>query len=184
MSNIDEVDLAIVDCLMEDGRMPSAEIARRVGGISGRTVRYRLERMLEEQMISVGAIPNADVLGYPVVADVMIQVEAGHVERVARKLASLEFTRYVGCSIGERDVSVQILARDNEELYGFVTEVIAKVPGVVRTTTLIVPVVLKNSYQWRIPKSTLSASEPEQRGGGFPARERAGGGGSSAREQR
>jgi Lrp/AsnC family transcriptional regulator for asnA, asnC and gidA len=175
MSNIDEIDRAIVDCLMRDGRMPAAEIARRVGGISGRTVRYRLERLVAEDLIRIGAIPNAEALGYPVVADVIIQVEAGRVGEVARRLANFEFTSYVGCSMGERDVSVQILARDNEELYSLVTEVVAKVPGVVRTTTLIVPLVLKDVYQWRIPKSALSDQEPY--GGEVPLRAKVEGGG-------
>lgn len=48
------------------------------------------------------------------------------------------------------------------ELYSFVTEVIAKVPGLSRTTTLIVPLVLKDVYQWRIPRSILANKGREQ----------------------
>jgi DNA-binding Lrp family transcriptional regulator len=59
----------------------------------------------------------------------------------------------VACSIGETDVSVQIVARDTDEVYRFVTEVIRKTPKVRKTVTSIVPQVLKDVYQWRIPGS-------------------------------
>jgi DNA-binding Lrp family transcriptional regulator len=57
----------------------------------------------------------------------------------------------VACSIGETDVSVQVLGKDTTEIYHFITEVIGKIPGVRKTTTSIVPIVLKDVYQWRIP---------------------------------
>ncbi len=75
-------------------------------------------------------------------------------------MTTFENVSYVACSIGETDVSVQVLARDTAEVYRFVTEVIGKVPGVRKTTTSIVPLVLKDVYQWRIP-STALAEETE-----------------------
>jgi hypothetical protein len=45
------------------------------------------------------------------------------------------------------------VAHDTAEVYRLVTEVIGKVPGVRKTTTSIVPLVLKDVYQWRIPDS-------------------------------
>jgi DNA-binding Lrp family transcriptional regulator len=55
--------------------------------------------------------------------------------------------------MGESDISTQVVARDNDEVYRFVTEVIATIPGVRKTSTVIVPMVLKDVYQWRIPSS-------------------------------
>jgi DNA-binding Lrp family transcriptional regulator len=62
---------------------------------------------------------------------------------------------YVACSIGETDVSIQVLAKDTVEIYRFVTEVIGKLPGVRKTTTTIVPIVLKDVYQWRMPRGRV-----------------------------
>ena len=53
--------------------------------------------------------------------------------------------------IGAPDVSVQVIARDNADVYAFATQVIGKLPGVRKTTTSIVPIVKKDVYQWRIP---------------------------------
>jgi DNA-binding Lrp family transcriptional regulator len=64
----------------------------------------------------------------------------------------------VACSIGETDVSIQVQARDTAEVYRFITEVIGKIPGVRKTTTSIVPLVLKDVYQWRIPPGMLDGT--------------------------
>jgi DNA-binding Lrp family transcriptional regulator len=66
---------------------------------------------------------------------------------------------YVAYAIGETDVSVQLIARSNEEVYRFVTQVIGKTPGVRKTVTSIVPSVLKDVYQWSIPLEVCEKSE-------------------------
>ena len=160
MYKIDRVDKKIADLLMEDGRMPAAEIARRVGDVSERSVRYRLANLIKEGIILICAIPQPKALGYAVVADVFLEVEPSYIREVAYKIKDYECVSYVAFSIGENDVSVQVIARDNQEIYQFVTEVIGKLPGVRKTTTSIVPVTLKDVYQWRIPASTCVDSAP------------------------
>lgn len=153
MAAIALLDKRIVDLLMEDGRMPCAEIARRIGNVSERTVRYRLDRMVRQGLLQLVAIPNPKALGYSVIADVFLEVEPGAILEVARRMADYECVSYVGCSMGDVDVSIQVVAHNNDEVYTFVTEVVANVPGVRKTTTLVVPVVLKDIYQWRIPSN-------------------------------
>ena len=155
MSKTDKVDMEIVELLMREGRMPAAEIARRVGGISERIVRYRIDRMIAEGLITVSAIVHPPKLGFHVAADVLLEVETGRIQEVAEELVNLECISYVACSIGETDVSVQVIAKDTDEVYRLVTEVIGKIPGVRKTTTSIVPVVLKDVYQWHIPAGAI-----------------------------
>ncbi len=154
MYKIDKTDLRIIDCLMEDGRMPSAEIARRVGNLSERVTRYRIDRLVREGVVKISAIAKPQALGFNVVADVLLEVESDSILDVAHKMAGLDCVSYVACSIGETDVSVQLVARDTTEVYRLVTEVIGKVPGVRKTTTSIVPLVLKDVYQWHVPASS------------------------------
>jgi Lrp/AsnC family transcriptional regulator for asnA, asnC and gidA len=161
MYETDKVDLQIIDLLMEDGRIPAAEIARRVGRISERAVRYRIDRMVTDGLIKISAIVNPKLFGYPIVADVVIEMETGQINEVVQKLAAYECVSYVACSIGEMDVSVQVVAKDTGEVYRFSTEVIGKMPGVRKTTTSIVPIVLKDVYQWRIPREKGSKTKTE-----------------------
>jgi Lrp/AsnC family transcriptional regulator for asnA, asnC and gidA len=156
MYKIDNIDLEIVNMLMENGRMHAAEVARRIGNISERAVRYRIDRMLENNVIRISAIVNPKGVGMNVVADVWLEVESDSILEVAKKMADFENVSYVACSIGETDVSVQVQAHDTVEVYRFITEVIGKVPGVRKTTTSIVPLVLKDVYQWRIPSEMVN----------------------------
>jgi Lrp/AsnC family transcriptional regulator for asnA, asnC and gidA len=152
MYEIDRIDYDIVNLLMEDGRMPAAEIARRLeGGISERVVRYRIARLVQEGIIQISAIANPKSAGFSTVADIWMEVDADAIRDVARKLTEYNFISYVACSIGERDVSAQIIARNTDEVYSLVTEVIGKIPGVRKTTTWIVPQVLKDVYHWHFP---------------------------------
>lgn len=152
MYETDNTDLEIIDMLMIDGRMPAAEISRRLGGISERVVRYRIDRMVAEGLIKISAIVNPKSVGFAIIADVVIEVEPAQIKNVANQLARYECVSYVACSIGEMDVSVQVVGKDTEEVYQFSTEVIGKMPGVRKTTTSIVPIVLKDVYQWRVPR--------------------------------
>ena len=152
MYTIDAVDKKIVNLLVDDGRKTCAEIARKIGDISERSVRYRLERMLDEGLIQITAIAKPTALGYSIIADVWLEVEADSILQVANKMAAFEQVSYVACAIGETDISVQLVGRDTNEIYRFVTEIIGKIPGVRKTTTAIVPLVLKDIYQWKIPE--------------------------------
>jgi Lrp/AsnC family transcriptional regulator, regulator for asnA, asnC and gidA len=162
MYEIDNIDRKIIDLLMEDGRMPASEMARRIGGISERVIRYRIERIVKEGYIQISAITNPKSLGYQVTADVFLEVESGAILDVAKKAAGYDCVSYVACSIGESDISVQIVGHDTNEVYQFVTEIIGKIPGVRKTTTSIVPLVLKDVYQWRIPKGACRADDEER----------------------
>jgi Lrp/AsnC family transcriptional regulator for asnA, asnC and gidA len=151
MYEIDKIDIKIVNLLLEDGRMSASEIARRVGNISERAVRYRMERLLREGVIRIGAVVRPQAFGLSTIADVWLEVEADQILEVARKLAEFDNISYVACGIGETDVSIQVVAKDTAEIYHFVTEVVRKIPGVRKTTTSIVPIILKDVYQWRVP---------------------------------
>ena len=155
MYNFDKTDIKIVNLLLDDGRMPASEVARRIGDISERAVRYRIDRMVEEGVIRISAVAKPQAFGLTTIADVWLEVESDRILEVARKMAELDNVSYVACGIGESDVSIQIVAKDTAEIYQFVTEVVRKVPGVRKTTTSIVPLVIKDVYQWRIPASIM-----------------------------
>lgn len=152
MYEFDKIDVKIVNLLLDDGRMPASEIARRIGDISERAVRYRIDRMVNDGIVRISAVAKPQAFGLTTIADVWMEVESDRILEVAKKMAEFENVSYVACGIGESDVSIQIVAKDTAEIYHFVTEVVRKVPGVRKTTTSIVPLVLKDVYQWRIPE--------------------------------
>lgn len=161
MHEINNIDKKIINYLIEDGRMTASEISRRIGGISERVIRYKIDRLINEGYIQVSAIANPKSFGYFVTADVFLEVESGAIIEVAKKAAEHECVSYVACSIGDRDISIQIVGYDTDSIYQFVTNVIGKIPGVRKTTTSIVPQVIKDVYQWRIPESSNGSNSDE-----------------------
>jgi Lrp/AsnC family transcriptional regulator, regulator for asnA, asnC and gidA len=155
MVDINPIDKAIIDLLQEDGRMECTEIARRIGNVSARSVRYRINRLITDGVIKIGAIIEPKAVGFPVRADVWVAVELGQAMEVARRIAAFEQVSYTACSTGDVDVSLQVTARDNVELYHFVSDVISQVPGVKKTTIQLLPIILKDIYQWKLPASSL-----------------------------
>lgn len=155
MYEIDKIDIEIVNLLLEDGRMSSSEVSRRLKDISERAVRYRIDRMIDEGVIQISAVVSPEALGLNIKADVWLEVDSDKILEVAKKMATFENVTYVACGIGQNDISIQVVAKDTAEIYHFVTEVVRKVSGVRKTTTSIVPIILKDVYQWRVPEKII-----------------------------
>ena len=63
MYEFDKTDIKIVNLLLEDGRMSASEMSRRMGDISERVIRYRIERMVNAGVIQISAVVNPEALG-------------------------------------------------------------------------------------------------------------------------
>jgi Lrp/AsnC family transcriptional regulator for asnA, asnC and gidA len=143
--DLDDLDRAIIHCLQIDGRMASAEIARKLS-VAERTVRARIDRLIGDNVIRLVATIVPATVGYGVMADVFLEVEAGRVQEVAELIASKPEVGYVGLTTGDRDISIQIHAASVEALYDFVTDELGRIPGVVRTKTFIIPKIIKTNF--------------------------------------
>jgi len=148
----DSTDWKIITLLNQDGRIPSAEIARQLGNVSARTVTNRINTLTESGIINVRAIVNPESVGYSVMADVFLEVEPGRVREVAEHAAKLPQISYVACATGESDVSISLRVQSIEELFNFVTETLGKIPGVRRTQSYLLPLKIKDLDTWLPPK--------------------------------
>jgi Lrp/AsnC family transcriptional regulator for asnA, asnC and gidA len=158
MHRPDNTDWKIIALLNEDGRMPSAEIARVLGNISARTVTNRINALTEHGIINVRAVVNPAKVGYGVMADVFLEVEPGRVREVAGLAAEFPESSYVACATGESDVSISLRVRSIEELFDFVTEKLGKIPGVRRTQSYVLPLKIKDLDTW-LPPCVLNINE-------------------------
>ncbi len=152
MDKLDHIDWKIITLLNEDGRMPSAEIARRLDNVSARTVTNRIEALTRKGIINIRAIVNPETFGYSVLADVFIEVEPGRVREVAERVAEFSQVSYVACATGDTDISISVRARNIEELFNFVTEILGKIPGIRRTQSYLLPLKIKDLDTWLPPK--------------------------------
>jgi Lrp/AsnC family transcriptional regulator for asnA, asnC and gidA len=154
---IDNVDRQILECLREDARMHSSEISRRLGNMTARAVRNRLDRLVKEGFIAItaGAVPER--LGYVISADIYVEVEPGRIGHVSDRLCSLDEIIYVALSLGETDISVTVVAENMDSLQAFITDKLHPIPGVRKTRTFVLTRVLKQSYDWPFPEELPEA---------------------------
>lgn len=153
---LDDIDHAIIKLLQKDGRMACAEIARQVGYVTERVVRFRIKRMRDEGILVISAVVKPETVGFPVMADVWIELESGRVMmEIADALANYPQVLYVACTTGDHDISIMIAARDNRELHWLVADVIGKLPGIKKATMLVIPKVVKDIYQWELPAESV-----------------------------
>jgi len=160
----DRIDWEIIQLLNQEGRMPSTEIARRIGDVSARTITNRINQLVKHGIIKVRAVVNPASVGYSVMADVFIDVEPGRVREVAYKVAEFPQVTYAACAAGESDVSISLRVRTIEEFFDFITEIIGKIPGVRRTQSYILPLKIKDFENWLPPElhHALNGSKSEE----------------------
>ena len=97
--------------------MPSAEIARRLGNVSSRTVNNRIKALTDAGFINIRAVVNPEAVGYGVLADIYLEVEPGRVREIAELVAQFPQATYVACATGDSDVSLSLRVRTIEELF-------------------------------------------------------------------
>jgi len=144
---IDELDLKLMALLSKNGRISSAEMARIVG-VSERTVSNHVTNLIENEVISIYGIVNRHFFGYDVVADIYCLIEDVDMEKTAKEIGKFPEVGYVAISFGDRDISVQVFAKSTEEVKDFVLKKLSRLPGIARTTTVILPTVIKEIYEW------------------------------------
>jgi DNA-binding Lrp family transcriptional regulator len=148
---IDDYDQAIIRLLMIDGRMSIADISRHVSGLSERAIDYRINRLLDSGVITINNIINPAGVGYPLRADMLINVRGGTIRSVADRLVALERASYVAVTLGRHDIALSIHARDNNDLQNYLQENLATIPEVTATKTMLVARILKYLADWHIP---------------------------------
>jgi len=142
---MDELDRRIIALLQMDGRASNAKIAREVG-VSEGTVRRRLRRLIQEDVVQVVAVPNLEKLGYATTALIGLQTGPGKSDAVADAISHLEEAHYVAVTTGAYDVFVWAGLESAESLGNFLRTKIGIIDGVQRTETFVNLSIKKRTY--------------------------------------
>lgn len=142
---LDSVDQGILAALKEDGRLPFAEIARRLD-VSAGMVRQRYFDLVEKGILQVVAVTNPTLLGYNTMALVGVRVDGHRLREIARQMAGFEEVVYLVLCTGTFDILVEVVCHDNAHLLQFLTEHLRAIDGVVHTETIIYLEIVKETY--------------------------------------
>ncbi len=142
---MDDLDRKIIELLQINGRASNARIARDVG-VSEGTVRRRLRRLVQDEIIRVVAVPDPEQMGLSTVALIGIQADPNTLDDVAERLAALPETQYVSLTTGSFDLFIWVALPSSEELGNFLRHSVGVINGVRRTETFVNLVIVKKGY--------------------------------------
>jgi Lrp/AsnC family transcriptional regulator for asnA, asnC and gidA len=142
---LDESDRKIIAALREDGRMPFAEIARRLE-VSPGMVRQRYLELVESGILQVLPVTNPTLLGFNTMALIGVRVDGRRLFEAAREIAAFEEVIYLVLSTGNFDILVEVMCRDNGHLLQFISENLSAVEGVRDTESFIYLHIVKEAY--------------------------------------
>ncbi len=155
MARYDTTDKAIIKLLNEDARAPSALIARQLN-ISERTARNRIKRLIDHKLIKPIGVVNPQAFGYGLAVDIFCELEMGMQQSVIDAIGKMEEVSYLAYATGDQDLSVQAVFKNSDEMHDFITNKLHRVQGIRRTRTVLVPRIVKETYEWMPPDESFA----------------------------
>jgi len=146
-STIDGLDKAILKALQLDGRRPYAQIGRELE-VPEATVRQRADRLIARGVVQVVGVTDPLAMGFAQPAFIGLQVETGHLEEVAGRVAAIDEVTYVVLTAGRFDVICEVVCADNEHLLRVLGESFGSIEGIRSTETMVELRFVKESYRW------------------------------------
>ena len=140
---IDALDIMIIRELQNDSQQPQAEIAKKLGA-GATTVRRRLNRLINDNIIRIVAIADPHALGYHVRVMIGIKICPGKIDDIADKLASYANVHYALITTGPYDLVVWAVFRDSDELSNFIRHELGNIEGLVSYECMLTLKVIKD----------------------------------------
>lgn len=155
---VDQLDYEILQALHQDARVAASEIAR-ITGANERTIRKRIDRLVNEGVIRMSAIVNPHAFGYVTAADIFLEVDPASEDEVIQTLMAMPEVTYVAYGQGSKDVSIEARFKDNDALREFLRHTLAGMAGVTVKGYALVPRILRNIDEWMPPKADFGIED-------------------------
>lgn len=144
--SLDQLDRDIIELLKVDGRISYKEIGNRLT-IPEATARYRVQRLLQSNIIQIQAWPNPKCFGTPHVAIVQLFIENGWIDPVAEQLSEIDEVQFVAVTAGRHNIVIDVYFDTHDDLLDFYAK-IHSIRGILRYETQIVMKLFKAKYQY------------------------------------
>ena len=146
---LDELDRQIIRILQNNARIPNTEIARALK-VTETTIRNRVNRLLEEELIEMVALITPKAKEATVSAFIMVCVQPDTVDASIQVLKPRPEVRYLSRVLSRAQILIETFFTDNDHLLAFQDDCLAALPGVQSIDTSLVLRVDKASFEWEI----------------------------------
>jgi len=144
---LDQLDCQMIELLQKDGRISNTDLAKKIG-MSEATVRTRLNRLIQEEVIQIVAVSNPIKLGFKIVGNIRIHVEIKKMDSIIKELKKLKPLWFVVQTTGGTGIDTEFVAKSLDELNELIFEKINKIDGVIKTETSLFLNYIKRQYDW------------------------------------
>lgn len=149
---MDEIDSKICEMIQVDGRLSSAELAREVG-LSLSAANERLRRLEARGVISAWrAVLNAEAVGLPLLAFMLIDMTFEGEEEAKRELAAAKEVQELHHISGAHSYLMKLRVRSTQHLQQFLSEKVKPLKAVTRSETIFVLESVKETTALILPE--------------------------------
>ena len=137
-SELDHIDLQIIQMMLEDAKISYAEIGQKLF-VSGGTVHVRLKKLTELGIIRGSKLKvDFSKLGFDIIAFVGIFLSKSHFyTQVINDLKAIPEVVSAHYTTGNYSIFTRIMCRDTEHLRNILSKRIQTIEGIQRTETFI-----------------------------------------------
>lgn len=144
---IDTTDSAMITMLQKDGRISNTVMAKQLG-ISESTVRSRLKRLIDDEIIQIVAVSNPFKLGFELTGNIYIHVEMKKLETIVSQLKKFRELWYIILTTGDTNINAEFIVKDMNEFNELIYNKISKIDGVLRIESSIIMKFEKRDYSY------------------------------------
>lgn len=140
LMTLDNLDMKIMEEVEDDARQSIRALAKKLG-LNSATLHYRLNRLIEERILTIACIANPELLGYQFQLMIGINVSPGKVDAVASRLEALHDVRTISLAVGRYSILAWVTLRDRLALERFISEELTNISD-------ITEIEIMHSYKW------------------------------------
>lgn len=127
---MDELDLQIIQKLQDNAKLSLKKIAKMLKTPAS-TIHFRVQKMIEGEIISkFSCVVDIEKLGYNTVGWVNLIIDPLKADDIANKISSFEQVRMVSITGGIYNLIIQIISKNEKELWNFIQENVQTIDGV------------------------------------------------------
>ncbi|KJS87684.1 MAG: transcriptional regulator [Peptococcaceae bacterium BICA1-8] len=135
---MDTIDLKIINVLKENSRATTSEISKKVS-LSIPAVAERIRKMEEAKIIEKYTIKiNREKINYKLLAFVFVNIDkTENIEDFRKSIVQCNSVLECHHVVGEYDYLLKILVEDTKSLENFLSNILKKIKGVLKSNTII-----------------------------------------------
>jgi Lrp/AsnC family transcriptional regulator for asnA, asnC and gidA len=145
MNKKDLLNTHLIRLLEQDGRQSSRILAKHLNA-SPATIRRRIKKLVDENVIRIQAVVNPSKVEIGLSAVVALDVEPSNLETAVGQLANNDNVEWLSTTTGRFDIIAELRFTSTDELYAFLQRELPRIEGLKNSETFICLHLVKAPY--------------------------------------